>query len=464
MKNFSFVLGSSATLSRLECPKFDGDDFRGWWTKLEQYFETEGILEGSKVRMAMLNLEGRALESFGDPMRELINLKQHSSIFSLKPNNVGVVAITFHYGALNTSIGATATVSSRTRCLDTRKFMYQKGATLGASLGNGQIENWADSSLADNSQLTDTSTNVDNDHKNQLHGVQHGAVMNQEATRKSRLRKKTYVQQLESSRLRLTELEQEFQRAQQLAVNSHMGDNELYILVGGVMVHDDEVFKLKSIGAKEDVFHMLSANMREIIFIMIYVSFDMILGAYLIGNMTALIVKGSKIEKFRDKMADVIKVNCAAYNGDFYQLKSLIRAGADPNKIDYDGRSPLHLVVLLIKEGASLNIDDAGSYLCTAVAKGDSYFLRRLLSNGVDPNSKDYDHRTPLQVAASEGLYIMVKLFIEAGASVFSKDRSGNTPLDEAQMCGNKNLIKLLEDATWEPLSVIQSKFPHLHP
>ena len=33
----------------------------------------------------------------------------------------------------------------------------------------------------------------------------------------------------------------------------------------------------------------------------------MILGAYLIGNMTALIVKGSKTERFRDKMADVIK-------------------------------------------------------------------------------------------------------------------------------------------------------------
>lgn len=33
----------------------------------------------------------------------------------------------------------------------------------------------------------------------------------------------------------------------------------------------------------------------------------MVLGAYLIGNMTALIVKGSKTEKFRDKMADVIK-------------------------------------------------------------------------------------------------------------------------------------------------------------
>ena len=34
---------------------------------------------------------------------------------------------------------------------------------------------------------------------------------------------------------------------------------------------------------------------------MIYVSFHMILGAYLIGNMTALIVKGSRTERFRDK-------------------------------------------------------------------------------------------------------------------------------------------------------------------
>ena len=33
----------------------------------------------------------------------------------------------------------------------------------------------------------------------------------------------------------------------------------------------------------------------------------MILGAYLLGNMTALIVKGSKTERFRDKMAEIIK-------------------------------------------------------------------------------------------------------------------------------------------------------------
>lgn len=68
-------------------------------------------------------------------------------------------------------------------------------------------------------------------------------------------------------------------------------------------------------------------------------------------------------------------------------------------------------------------MDNAGSFICTAITKGDSDFIKRLLSNGIDPNSKDYDHRTPLHVAASEGLYMMAKLLLEAGASVFSKDR-----------------------------------------
>lgn len=50
-----------------------------------------------------------------------------------------------------------------------------------------------------------------------------------------------------------------------------------------------------------------AVNTREMVFSMIYISLTMILGAYLIGNMTALIVKGSKTEQFRDKMTDLIK-------------------------------------------------------------------------------------------------------------------------------------------------------------
>ncbi|XP_059644240.1 potassium channel SKOR-like isoform X2 [Cornus florida] len=169
------------------------------------------------------------------------------------------------------------------------------------------------------------------------------------------------------------------------------------------------------------------------------------------------------------------RLNCAAYDGDLYRLKLLIGAGADPNKTDYDGRSPLHLAaskgyeditLFLIHQqvpidivGASLTVDDAGSCLCMAVAKRDLEFLRRVLANGINPNSRNYDLRTPLHVAASEGLYSHANLLLQAGASVFSKDRWGNTPIDEARVGGNKNLVKLLEDAKCAQLSEFSDCF-----
>ncbi|XP_031115860.1 potassium channel SKOR-like [Ipomoea triloba] len=199
------------------------------------------------------------------------------------------------------------------------------------------------------------------------------------------------------------------------------------------------------------------------------------------------------IEKQEAELA--LKVNCAAYHGDLNQLKTLIRAGADPKQKDYDGRSPLHLAAsrgyeeialyliredvdldaqdnfgntplfeaiknghdrvasLLVKEGASLKIENAGSFLCSVVTRGDSDLLRRLLSNGVDSNSKDYNHQTPLHVAASQGSYLMANLLLEAHASVLLKDRWGNTAVDEAIKTGNKQLIELLNEAKSAQLS-----------
>ncbi|KAH9752295.1 transcription factor TGAL1 [Citrus sinensis] len=177
--------------------------------------------------------------------------------------------------------------------------------------------------MADASPRTDISTDADTDEKNQrFDRGQSTAVVasdssdrskdkldqktlrrlaqNREAARKSRLRKKAYVQQLESSRLKLTQLEQELQRARQQgifisssgdqahsmsgngamafdveyarwleeqnkqinelrsAVNSHASDTELRMVVDGIMAHYDEIFRLKANAAKADVFHLLS--------------------------------------------------------------------------------------------------------------------------------------------------------------------------------------------------------------
>ncbi|KAE8683181.1 Transcription factor HBP-1b(c1) [Hibiscus syriacus] len=110
------------------------------------------------------------------------------------------------------------------------------------SISSGNTENWGESNMADSSPKTDISTDADTDERSQrfnrgkssaLAAVSDSSdrskgnldqktlrrlAQNREAARKSRLRKKAYVQQLESSRLKLTQLEQELQRARQQGI------------------------------------------------------------------------------------------------------------------------------------------------------------------------------------------------------------------------------------------------------
>ncbi|CAN1184231.1 Potassium channel KOR1 [Linum perenne] len=102
---------------------------------------------------------------------------------------------------------------------------------------------------------------------------------------------------------------------------------------------------------------------------------------------------------------------------------------------------------LLVKEGATLGNmeEDGGDFLCKIVARRNIDLLKRVLSCGVNYNARNYDERTALHIAASQGLYAFASLLVDAGASVLVKDRWGNTPLDEARVGGDKAIIQLLE-------------------
>lgn len=132
-------------------------------------------------------------------------------------------------------------------------------------------------------------------------------AQNREAARKSRLRKKAYVQQLESCKMRLAQIEQELQRARaqgflidvggllgvqgfpggsggfntdarmfdmeygrwledhhrlmsdlKTAVEGHLPENELRVLVGNCLAHYDALISLKNLFARSDAFHLIS--------------------------------------------------------------------------------------------------------------------------------------------------------------------------------------------------------------
>ncbi|KAF2300839.1 hypothetical protein GH714_017734 [Hevea brasiliensis] len=240
--------------------------------------------------------------------------KASSQAVSSDPLNIGTFDKSTTYFNINPSAAQ----------VELQRLPLEKNQQLNlVSISSGNTENLGESNMADASPRTDISTDADTDEKNQRFDRGQSSIVavsdssdrskdkldqktlrrlaqNREAARKSRLRKKAYVQQLESSRLKLTQLEQELQRARQQgifisssgdqahsmsgngamafdveyarwleeqnrqinelrsAVNSHAGDAELRIIIDGIMAHYDEIFRLKGNAASADVFHLLS--------------------------------------------------------------------------------------------------------------------------------------------------------------------------------------------------------------
>ncbi|KAG8460361.1 hypothetical protein KFE25_011852 [Diacronema lutheri] len=87
----------------------------------------------------------------------------------------------------------------------------------------------------------------------------------------------------------------------------------------------------------------------------------------------------------------------------------------------------------------------ASAALCEAAAHSDLAALRAQIEAGVDINLGDYDQRTALHLAASEGLLDVVRFLVdEANANVSPIDRWGGTPLDDAIRSHHKGVVDLL--------------------
>lgn len=99
-------------------------------------------------------------------------------------------------------------------------------------------------------------------------------------------------------------------------------------------------------------------------------------------------------------------------------------------------------VTLVADKGSDAQVHQ----LLATSAKGNMLALKALLANGSDTliNERNYDRRTALHVASSEGRMEVVKYLVKNGALVNQRDRWGGTPLDDAERHKNTRVARFL--------------------
>ncbi|XP_047180505.1 transcription factor TGA2-like isoform X2 [Vigna umbellata] len=200
-------------------------------------------------------------QSVGYRIEDAVALSGNSILDSLKVSSQTVSRGVIQLGSFD-KLPTSLDKSILTNQTEQQSLQFQKVHT--SNLVTGDTEHLEEFAMADASPRTDISTDADTDDKNpQFDRNQALAAVasdssdrskdktdqktlrrlaqNREAARKSRLRKKAYVQQLESSRLKLTQLEQELQRARQQGVFiSSSGDQAHSMSGNGAMAFDAE--------------------------------------------------------------------------------------------------------------------------------------------------------------------------------------------------------------------------------
>jgi ankyrin repeat protein len=140
-------------------------------------------------------------------------------------------------------------------------------------------------------------------------------------------------------------------------------------------------------------------------------------------------------------------------------IKSMIRAGADPNQMDKDGWTPLHhaaltsdnaeIIKTLVDSGADVNHQNSnGRTPLFAAAEGSSHssIIHALANSGANVNHQNKNGSTPIFFAARASKHPeIIHALVDRGADVNKQNDYGKTPLfDAARFSRQPEIVRAL--------------------
>jgi len=164
-----------------------------------------------------------------------------------------------------------------------------------------------------------------------------------------------------------------------------------------------------------------------------------------VAAVTEYLVKGGNPNRMLSAKQSLLSSVCRI--GHLDAVRILLDAGADINRRDPDGNTPLwnaylmdrrEILRLLLDRGANVNIPlDDGEYMLTRAIDFDKEEVAQLLiDHGADPNRADDLGKTPLICAAMMGHLNVARALREAGADPWLRDNKGKTAHDWAVESG----------------------------
>ena len=147
----------------------------------------------------------------------------------------------------------------------------------------------------------------------------------------------------------------------------------------------------------------------------------------------------------------------ASENGHYKIVEFLLSIGCNPDLQNIDGDTPMHLATvnghytiaeLLLENGGNPNIPDNDGWtpLMVASLEGQSKIVELLLQKGIDPNGLNTKNgRTALSQASQCSHYDTVELLLKAKANPNIKDSDGFTAIEIAHANGHSRIVQLLD-------------------